>query len=110
MTADIRTAAQREAMRLRVTSNGREYGMAKLYKDAFVDGAVWCAARITPTREQVEKVLTDHEIGDGGTPHSWRCEYPDRYPGYCSCVKDIAGDLLALLAGLAEGERIEPCQ
>ena len=24
----------------------------------------------------------DHE---GGTMHAWRCEYPDRYPGYCTC-------------------------
>ena len=27
----------------------------------------------------------DHE---GGTMHAWRCEYPDRYPGYCTCPEE----------------------
>ena len=27
----------------------------------------------------------DHE---GGTMHAWRCEHPDRYPGYCACPEE----------------------
>ena len=27
----------------------------------------------------------DHE---GGTMHAWRCEHPDRYPGYCTCPEE----------------------
>ena len=27
---------------------------------------------------------------DGGTPHGWRCEHPDRYPDYCKCPIDVA--------------------
>ena len=27
---------------------------------------------------------------DGATPHGWRCEYPDRYPDYCTCPIDVA--------------------
>ena len=27
---------------------------------------------------------------DGGTPHGWRCEYPDRYPDYCKCPIEMA--------------------
>ena len=83
MTADIRTAAQREAGQLRVTSNGREYGMAKLYKVAFVDGAVWAQARVTPTQAQVESAILGRTATAG------------------------AKAVLALLAELAEGEMIE---
>lgn len=91
MTADIRTAAQREAKRLRVTSNGREYGMAKLYKDAFVDGAVWGATRVTPTREQIAEVLvsgysTSYERLNSVNEHDLR----------------VADAVLALLQELAE--------
>ena len=27
---------------------------------------------------------------DGGTPHGWRCEHPDRYPDYCKCPTEMA--------------------
>ena len=27
---------------------------------------------------------------DGGTPHGWRCEHPDRYPDYCKCPAEMA--------------------
>lgn len=33
---------------------------------------------------------TPQEAGDHFCPHSWRCENPDRYPGYCTCVEDMA--------------------
>ena len=36
---------------------------------------------------------------DGGTPHGWRCEYPDRYPDYCKCPIEVAE--LAVSAYLA---------
>lgn len=38
--------------------------------------------------------LTD----DGGNPHSWRCEHPDLYPGYCTCVEDLARAALSAAA------------
>ena len=34
----------------------------------------------------------------GGTPgsslHSWRCEDKDRYPEACTCVEELADDIL----------------
>jgi hypothetical protein len=30
-----------------------------------------------------------------GESYRWRCEHPDRYPGYCHCVPDLLDDLLA---------------
>lgn len=111
MTADIRTAAGRESAGINIPvwfpAHGLRADLTPFARKHFVQGAVWAQARLTPTREQIEKVLTDHEIGDGGTPHSWRCEYPDLYPGHCTCVRDIATDLLALIGKLAEGESSE---
>ncbi len=26
----------------------------------------------------------------GASPHSWRCEHPDRYPDYCHCTEEAA--------------------
>jgi hypothetical protein len=36
---------------------------------------------------------------DGPSPHSWRCEHPDRYPGYCDCVEDMADAVLEVIHG-----------
>lgn len=97
MSADIRTAAQREAKRLRVTSNGREYGMAKLYKVAFVDGAVWAQARVTPTREQIAEVV---RLADG----EWNLrEGTDREDPRTHGTA-IADAILALMQGLTKVE------
>jgi hypothetical protein len=37
---------------------------------------------------------TPREPGDHFCPHSWRCENPDRYPGYCTCVSDMIDAIL----------------
>ena len=99
MTVDIRAAAQREAKRLRVAHNGREYGMAKLYKDAFVDGAVWAAARVTPTREQIEDVLRKSGAWCGD------CNFEMDHCSGCKHVREVyAESVLRLIQELAEGE------
>mgnify|MGYP003450357256 FL=1 len=104
MTADIRTAAQREANRIRVAHNGREYGMAKLYKDAFVDGAVWGAERVTPTREAIAAVMNDHTYFRWG---GCLCgvDYESRAVGPGAHAEHLTGEVAALLGGLAEGEK-----
>lgn len=58
MTADIRTAAQREAeSRTSIArSLGSDYDTADL-EQGFVNGAVWGVARVTPTREQIAEAL-----------------------------------------------------
>jgi len=67
-------------------------------------------ARITPgcamarqaRLETVKRVLREQGLDDNGaSPHSWRCEHPDRYPGYCTCVDDVAAAVLAALDGPA---------
>lgn len=65
MTADIRTAAQREAAEryspnLMALHGGAFLDHNEFYRTVFVDGAVWAAARVTPTREQIAEVLNDY--------------------------------------------------
>ncbi len=92
MTADIRTAAQREAKRIYVPAwfpaDHLRVDLSPLARDHFVLGAVWAAARVTPTREQIAKVLDE-----------------DRYydPDLISNL-DRAGEILALMQELAEVE------
>lgn len=50
-------------------------------------------------REQGLDTPTDP--GQHFCPHSWRCENPDRYPGYCTCVDDVAR---AVVAAVREAE------
>jgi hypothetical protein len=84
--------------------------MAKLYKDAFVDGAVWAQARVTPTLEQVMDELRRHKLVHVSV---------SRKGAFCMCNSSVkagvdanlewfeahrADAILALLAGLAEGE------
>jgi hypothetical protein len=39
-------------------------------------------------RDALEGVIRAEGLDDNGaSPHSWRCEYPDRYPGACHCVE-----------------------
>lgn len=63
MTADIRTAAQREA-EVRVNIFRQHVGWADSdstwWRTGFRDGAVWAAARVTPTREQIAGVIRNH--------------------------------------------------
>lgn len=54
MTADIRTAAQREADR-RLPGDFSSH--LSQYRQGFADGAVWAAERVTPTREQLAEAL-----------------------------------------------------
>lgn len=79
MTADIRTAAQRAAAeRWPDTFVGQIAAKAD-----FVDGAVWGAARVTPTLAQLESAIMGRTATAG------------------------ARAVLALMAGLAEGESSE---
>lgn len=59
MTA--RTAAQEEAERYKhgliAGCNGVQFDVADVKRRAFVDGAVWGAALVTPTREQIAKAM-----------------------------------------------------
>jgi hypothetical protein len=42
--------------------------------------------------------LREQGLDDNGAhPHSWRCEHPDRYPGYCTCVEQTATAILMAL-------------
>jgi hypothetical protein len=40
------------------------------------------------------------EYGISGTsndgPHTWRCEYPERY-GACTCIDDLTKDIVSAL-------------
>jgi len=46
-------------------------------------------------REALVRVLADQGFDDNGaSPHSWRCEHPDRYPDYCTCVTDMIDAIL----------------
>jgi len=63
---DVRTAAQAEAKRIRFRLKGRDYQANRHYKLGFADGAVWGAALVTPTREQIAEAIAwsaDPEYG-----------------------------------------------
>lgn len=95
MTADIRTAAEAEAAKRTIEPNVDDplpidhhtFG----WRRGFAWGAVWAAARVTPTREQIEDALTE------------RADQSDE-TGTTIKLDDARGAILALLAGLAEGE------
>lgn len=69
MTApDVRTAARTYAR-----AQGEKFpdpGMTELEIETFAAGAVWGAALVTPTREQVSKVLFAHAISDNAGDYS----------------------------------------
>lgn len=58
-------------------------------------------------KADVLKILAENGLNDqGGSPHGWRCDHPDRYPGYCQCASVIAEDIVNDLAAHdAEVER-----
>lgn len=62
--------------------------------------AALSARPVSPvTREAVKQMLAENGFTpNGGHPHSWRCEHPDRYPGACRCVDEMTDDILALLS------------
>ena len=89
MTPDIRTAAQRH-VNGQVTEYAREW---------FADGAVWAAARVTPTREQIEDVLRKSGAWCGD------CNFEMDHCSGCKHVREVyAESVLRLLQELAEGE------
>ena len=89
MTADIRTAAQRH-VNGQVTEYAREW---------FADGAVWAAARVTPTREQIEDVLRKSGAWCGD------CNFEMDHCSGCKHVREVyAESVLRLIQELAEGE------
>jgi hypothetical protein len=63
----------------------------------------WDNARVQAIREAARKqiilrVLREQGLDDhGASPHSWRCEHPDRYPDACTCVEDVADAILEAL-------------
>lgn len=58
MTADIRTAAEAEVNK--TAREGNPICEPGVSKDiAFVRGAVWAAARVTPTREQIADAVSN---------------------------------------------------
>ena len=87
VTADIRAAAQRH-VNGQVTEYAREW---------FADGAVWAAARVTPTREQFAEVIAS----SGAYGFKWEQVRPMTRDAYLAAADAI----LALLGGLAEGEK-----
>ena len=63
------------------------------------DGSWW-------TREQaikrVAKVLLAEGAGADNSIHSWRCQY-EQY-GECTCVADVAAEVVAALLGRGESD------
>lgn len=48
-------------------------------------------------REHITKVLIDNGCEAGNSIHSWRCEDGERFPGYCTCIKDLTDDLVPVI-------------
>ena len=103
MTADIRTAAQREAVKRTIAPNiedplpGDHQTVG--WRLGFVHGAEWAENRVTPTREQLAeriagKYFAEHLPGVG--------EHTEVSVPLARSIADIVGDLMA---GLAEGEK-----
>ena len=47
-------------------------------------------------RKELRKIMAAQGLDDNGcSPHAWRCEHPDRFPGYCTCVDDMIDAILA---------------
>ena len=100
MTADIRTAAQREAERLMPIIGHDPMDFARsVTHDSFVNGAVWAQARVTPTREQIEDVLRKSGAWCGD------CNFEMDHCSGCKHVREVyAESVLRLIQELAEGE------
>jgi hypothetical protein len=46
-------------------------------------------------RDALDAILRSEGLDDhGASPHSWRCEYPDRYPNACHCVEWVREAIL----------------
>lgn len=43
----------------------------------------------------IEDTLADNGVQPNvDAMHSWRCDDPERYPGYCSCVPQLVDELV----------------
>lgn len=96
MTAGIRAAAQREAERAFNDGADDMSGCCPDVQYGFERGAEWAVNRVTPTREQVARIFHG----------SWHDIALD--PNYCAvCAISLqrADKVLALMAGLAEGDQ-----
>lgn len=122
MTPDIRTAAQREAADTVALTIGEDSARAQGFTFSctngctemhahsqgvvlgFTEGAVWGAARVTPTREQIAEACEKYLDSRFTDPTHPQLEYvvEDSY--------GCADAILVLMQGLAEGERIGTCQ
>jgi hypothetical protein len=90
MTADIHAAARQH-----VDGQVSDYA-----RDWFADGAVWAAARVTPTREQIEDVLRKSGAWCGD------CNFEMDHCSGCKHVREVyAESVLRLIQELAEGEK-----
>lgn len=61
------------------------------------------------TPEQViDLTIREQGLDDNGPhPHGWRCEHPDRFPDYCTCVADMRNAILEALVYKAYFEEAE---
>ena len=103
MTADIRTAARAEAAKVFIEPRKSDLlpvdYIAKGGREGFLAGAVWAAARVTPTREQIEDVLRKSGAWCGD------CNFEMDHCSGCKHVREVyAESVLRLLQELAEGE------
>lgn len=115
MTADIRAVAEAEVRKS--AGDGNPISGFGVTKDiAFIRGAVWGAARVTPTREQIQERMQSHHfdecVFDGGVRTNWwfakcSCGWEGPESAYPSDAHDAfyvhaAEQVAALMAGLAE--------
>jgi hypothetical protein len=57
-------------------------------------------------RDRVNLAIREQGLDHNGIhPHSWRCENPDRFPGYCDCVASMAD---AIIAEMTESADLSP--
>ena len=104
MTPDIRTAAEDAMIRANaveplVVVEGEEAVMQLTdYGNGFIAGAAWAAARVTPTREQIEDVLRKSGAWCGD------CNFEMDHCSGCKRVREVyAESVLRLIQELAEG-------
>jgi hypothetical protein len=60
-------------------------------------------------RTVLRRVFREQGFDDvGASPHSWRCQYPDRYPNECSCLDEMVAAILG--AGFILAPTCPECQ
>lgn len=95
MTApDVRTAAQAEAEKRWMKFAPSDTRQGAFESDAFVAGAVWGAALVAPTREQIALVLCGMTFSEEPCRSELDCE-----ESIGSHAFDIADAVLALMQG-----------